>query len=126
MSGDMIWTTSPSTAATTAVAANAGSTRNVNISLTNANGDVHEWANMSLTSGVTVTDDNANGECVSSIVGGTTLTLVNGTATVVIDLTVSAGNNWAAADAITVDVASATILGYAVAQDATASVDTLA
>ena len=74
---------------------------------------------MALTSGVSIADNNGS---VAATIASTTLTLVNGSASVTVTLPANAA--WAAGNTVTLTAASATVLGYTVAS--ATSVDTLA
>lgn len=79
MAGDMVWVATPSTP-TKAPTASVW-TRDVLVELQNANGDVHQWFNKVISSGISVGDTSSAGT--ASIVT-TDLTIVNGAATVVV------------------------------------------
>jgi len=116
MSGDLVFTASPATLGTSEAVADAGTTRTVQVALKNAAGDVHEWFNKAITTGVAVSDSTTPTPTIPS----TTLTFVNGLASVVV--TYPAGV-YGAGEAVTLTVNAATILGETVA--AVTSVDTL-
>lgn len=78
MSGDLVFVVTPETLTSEATA--AGWTRAVTIELQNAAGEVQTWFSKAITSGVSIEDSSAG---TASIVS-TTLTFVNGVATVVI------------------------------------------
>ena len=119
MSGDLVFTASPAALGTVNTVADAGTTRTVQVALKNAAGDVHEWFNKAITTGVSIGDTVADAGSTPTI-ASQTLTFVNGLASVVI--TYPAGT-YDATETVTLTVASATILGETVA--AVTSEDTL-
>jgi hypothetical protein len=116
MSGDLVFTASPATLGTVNTVADAGTTRTVQVALKNAAGNVHEWFNKAITTGVAVSDTTTPEPTILS----TTLTFVNGLASVVITYPTGA---YDAGETVTLTVAAATILGETVAS--VTSVDTL-
>ena len=105
MSGNMVFVATPATLSTAHAAA---ATRTVTISLKNAAGDVHTWFNKAITAGVAIAKSSVAG---TATIVSTTLTFVNGVASVVI----TEGGTWAGTDTNTLTVAAAVILGYTVA-----------
>lgn len=83
--GDLVFVVTPSTLASDATA--AAWTRTVTIELQNAAGDVQKWFNKAITTGVSIADTSSAG--VASI-PSTTLTFVEGVATVVVSGTAAA------------------------------------
>ena len=119
MAGDMIYAASPAAVTTTPAVATAGSDRTVKVSLTNANGDVHEWYNATVTSSVTIADTSSAG---TASVDTTTATYVNGVASFVVSTDAAA---WLATETNTLAIAMKDIMGYTIAAVAAASVDTI-
>ena len=79
MLGDIAWTVSPATV-TTAPTSEAW-TRTVEITATNTAGEVHDWVDTTITSGVSIADTSSAG---TASIPSTTLTLVNGRGSVVV------------------------------------------
>ena len=117
LSGDIIFTITPTITGSTEAVADAGTPRTVTVSLTNAAGDVHEWFNRTITSGVATS--NTAGSGASTIVPAADLVFVNGTASVVLTPT----GDYAVGETNTVTVAQADIVGTVVS--AVTSVDTI-
>ena len=117
MSGDLVFRALPAALATDNTVADAGTTRTVSISLGNAAGDVHEWFNKSIATGVSVADTTTPTPTIAS----TTLVFVNGRADVVVTYPAGA---YASSETVTLTVAAETVLGETVA--AATSIDTLA
>lgn len=102
-SGDMVFAISPLTKSTAhALAAN----RTVRIQLTNAAGLVHEWFNGQITVAATKTSTAGT----VALPGGTTPTMMNGT----IDIPITEGGTWAAADNNTLTLSNLTVMGKTV------------
>lgn len=116
MSGDMVFTATPATLGTVDTVADAGTTRTVQVALKNAAGDVHEWFNKAIATGVAVSDTTTPTPTIAS----TTLTFVNGVASVVITYPAGA---YSAAETVTLTIAAETVLGETIAS--VTSVDTL-
>jgi len=79
LAGDIVFSVSPSTVSTTPLA--TAWTRTVNVNLESAAGEVHEWFNKAITTGVSIADTSSAG---TATIPSTTLTFVNGTASVVV------------------------------------------
>lgn len=107
MAGDMVFVVSPATVTTAALA--TAWTRTVRVELQTAAGEVHEWFDKAIATGVSIADTSTAG---TATIPSTTLTFVNGVATVVVSGDAQA---WLAAETDTLTVAQATILGYTVA-----------
>lgn len=105
MSGDLVIAISPATKSTAHASA---ASRTVTITLKDAAGDVHTWFNAAIATGVSIAKTSSAG---TATIPSTTLTFVNGVATVVI----TEGGTWAGADHNDLTIAAATILGYTVA-----------
>ena len=116
MSGDLAFSIDPETVSADATA--AAWTRTVTISLVDSSGNVQKWFNKAITSGVSIGDTSSAG---TASIASTTLTFVNGVATVVVSGDEAA---WLAEETDTLTIAQATILGYTVA--AKTSVETFA
>lgn len=104
MSGDIIAVISPTTKSTAHASA---VTRNVTVTLTDSNSNVHTWCNKAITTIVTIADTGASG---TASVASSTITFVNGVATIVVTL----AGTWSAADTDTLTIANMTILGVTV------------
>ena len=74
-----------------------------------AGGQVHEWFNKDITSGVSIADTSSAG---TASIASTTLSFTKGKATVVIT---GSAHSWLNSETDTLTVAQATILGYTVA-----------
>ena len=107
MAGDLVFAASPATVGATATT--GGFTRTVTVSLLNAAGEVQSWFNKAFTAGVAVSDTST---LATATIPSTTLTFVNGKASVVVTGSV---NTWAAAETDTVTVAAQTVMGYSLA-----------
>ena len=105
--GDLAFSVSPATLASSATS--EAWTRTVTISLVNAAGDVQKWFNKAITTGVSIADTSSAG---TATIPSTTLTFVEGVATVVVSGDEAA---WLAEETDTLTVAQATIAGYTVA-----------
>ena len=105
LSGDMLWVLTPATVTSAPTA--AAWTRTVVVELQTAAGEVHTWFNDAIATGNSIADDGGG---TASIVS-TTLTIVDGKATVVVSGTEA---TWADTETDTYTVAEATILGYTV------------
>ena len=124
LTGDMIYTVTPATTASSAAAVNAAIggaagkfTRDVVIELTNAAGTRHTWANF--TADIAASETTA-GDGTSDTEGSvSTLAIVNGVGTITLEYI----GTWTQADDQTLTVSAETIMGYTVAQKT--SVDTL-
>jgi len=107
LSGDLVWVVTPAT--TGKAARTTAWTRSVIVELQTAAGEVHTWFSKAITSGVTIADTSTAG---TATIPSTTLTIVNGRATVVVSGNAVA---WLATETDTLTVPQATILGYTVA-----------
>lgn len=114
LSGDIKWVVSPAT--TTRAATTAAWTRTVDISLQDADGNVHEWADFNLAEGVAIADNSSG----TATIPSTTLQVRNGRASVVVS-----GNQatWAEADTNTLTVSQFSFCGHTIA--AKTSVETI-
>lgn len=115
MNGDIVMVIDPTTAGTTATS--EAFTRSVDISIETAAGEVHTWVNSSFATTLAIAESTV-GSGAATIVS-TTLTLVEGKATVVI----SATGVWAADDTNTLTVSNIILGGVTVT--AGTSVDTI-
>ncbi|MBT6322553.1 MAG: hypothetical protein HOJ31_10255 [Anaerolineae bacterium] len=106
MAGDMVLDISPETVAPEPTS--AAWTRNVVLTVKNAAGDVHDWLNAAITTRLSIADTSTAGT--ASIVS-TTLTLVKGTATIVVS---GDAQDWLNTETDTLTVADLTIMGYTV------------
>lgn len=107
MAGDMVFVVTPATVSTPATAALW--TRTVKVQLQNAAGKLHSWFNKAIATGVSIADTSAAG---TATITSTTLTFVDGEATVVVSGDAAA---WNAAQTDTLTITAATVLGYTVA-----------
>lgn len=107
MAGDMIFVVSPATCTRTAT--EEAWTRKVAVELQTAAGEIHTWLNKSITSGVSIADTSTAG---TASIASTTLTFVNGKATVTVT---GSAHAWLADETNTLTIAQATILGYTIA-----------
>lgn len=107
LAGDIVFIVTPPTVtpAPTAVAW----TRNVVVELQTASGEVHTWFSDAITTGVSIANDSTAG---TATIPSTTLTLVDGKATIVVSGDAEA---WLDTETDTLTVAEATILGYTIA-----------
>lgn len=107
--GDIEWLVSPATVAPlpTAVAW----TRTVKIQAVNAAGEIHDWFNEVITSGVSIGDTSSAG---TASIPSTTLTVVNGEAEVVVSGDAAA---WLDTETDTLTVAEYTFQGTAMSAD---------
>jgi hypothetical protein len=108
MSGDMLFVVSPATVNTPA--RSSAWTRTVTISLEDAAGNIQTWFNKAIAAGVSIGDDSGAG---TASITSTTLTFVNGVATVVISGDAQA---WQAGQHDTLTIAAVVIMGYTVPQ----------
>jgi len=106
MQGDMVLDISPATVAPLPTA--AAWDRDVVLTLQNAAGETHTWCNMVFTTTLSVGDTSSAGT--ASIVS-TTLTFVNGVATIVVSGDAAA---WLHTETDTLTVGNTTIMGYTV------------
>jgi hypothetical protein len=106
--GDMVFTVSPTTVNRTHTS--AAWSRTVAIALKTAAGAVHTWFTGDITSGLSIADTSTAG---TASITGTTLSIVNGEATVIVDGDAAA---WLATETDTLTIEEATILGYTVAE----------
>lgn len=107
MAGDLIFVVTPATL--TSAPITGAWTRTVVVELKTASGEVHEWFNKAITTGVSIGDTSTAG---TATIPSTTLTFVNGRASVVVT---GSAHAWLNAETDTLTVAQATILGYTVA-----------
>ena len=106
LNGDIVVSISPATA-THAATVSTGWTRTVTVTLKNAAGEIHTWANFAYASGCSIADTSSPG---TASIPSTTLTFVNGVATVVV--TGDAQSWTSTTDTLTVP--TLTILGFTV------------
>ena len=107
MAGDMLFVVTPATVAPVPTA--AAWTRTVVVALQSAAGEIHTWFNKAITTGVSVGDTSTAG---TATIPSTTLTFVDGKATVVVSGDAAA---WLTTETDTLTVAQATIMGYTIA-----------
>ena len=103
LAGDIVLAISPATVAPKPTA--AAWTRTVTITLKTAAGETHEWFNKAIATGVSIADSSTAG---TATIPSTTLTFVDGVATVVVSGDAQA---WLNSETDTLTVANATILG---------------
>ena len=116
MAGDMVFVVTPATVTTSATS--AAWTRTVRVELKTAAGELHEWFDKAIATGVSIADTSTAG---TATIASTTLTFVNGQATVVVSGDAAA---WLATETDTLTIAAATVMGYTVASKT--SVETFA
>jgi len=107
LAGDIVFVVSPATV--TPVPLSTAWTRTVTCELQTAAGEVHEWFNKAITTGVSIADTSTAG---TATIPSTTLTFANGVATVVVS---GDAEDWLNTETDTLTVAEATILGYTIA-----------
>lgn len=107
LAGDLIFVVTPATVAPAPRA--TAWTRTVLIELKNTAGQIHTWFNKAIATGVSIADTSTAG---TATIPSTTLTFVNGKATVVVSGDAQA---WLNAETDTLTIAAATVLGYTVA-----------
>ncbi len=105
-SGDLVFVVTPATVAP--VPRSTAWTRTVVVKLQTAAGEVHTWFDSAIANGVSIGDTGGGTASIPS----TTLTFVQGVASVVVSGTAA---TWANTETDTLTVAQATILGYTVA-----------
>ena len=105
MSGDIVIVIDPETV--TPAPTTSAWTRNVKISLKTAAGEIHSWCNLTEATILSIGD---TGGGTASIVS-TTITIVNGEATVVVSGTEA---TWAHTETDTLTVGNMTIMGYTI------------
>ena len=109
MSGDIVMVLTPSTTGSPATDATAF-TRDVVITLETASGDIHTWANAAYETSLAATEAVAGALTGDVTIASTTLTFVEGSATV----TVSATGGWAIGDTNTLTASAVVIAGLSV------------
>lgn len=107
MAGNLVFVVTPVTV--TSATRSTAWARTVTVMLKNSAGDVHTWFNKEIITGVSIADTSSAG---TATIPSTTLTFVNGVATVVVS---GSAHSWANTETDTLTVAQATILGYTVA-----------
>lgn len=107
LSGDLVFKCTPATVAPAPTS--AAWTRTVVVTLETAAGEVHKWFNKAITTGVSIADTSSAG---TATIPSTTLTFIDGKATVVVT---GSAHAWLNSETDTLTVAQATILGYTVA-----------
>lgn len=106
MSGDLVMTISPATVTPAPTA--AAWTRKVLISVKTAAGELHSWLNDTYATTLAVGDTSTAG---TATIASTTLTLVNGQASVTVSGDAAA---WLNSETDTLTVSNITVLGYTV------------
>lgn len=107
LAGDMLFVVTPATVAPAPTA--VAWTRTVVCELQTAGGKVHTWFNKAITTGVSIADTSTAG---TASITSTTLTFVDGKATVVVSGDLA---DWLNTETDTLTFAEATVLGYTVA-----------
>jgi len=110
MGGDIVFVVTPATTGKPATA--EAWTRDVLVEVQSADGEVHDWLNIAIATGVSISDDSTAG---TAEIDSTTLTLVDGTAIITVTGDAAA---WLEGEKDTLTVAEATILGYTIATKA--------
>jgi hypothetical protein len=108
MAGDMVFVVTPATV--DRVHGSSAWSRTVTVELQNAAGEVHDWFDADLASGVSIADTSTAG---TASIPSTTLEFLNGRATVVVSGDAVA---WLATETDTLTVEEAEIMGYTVAE----------
>jgi hypothetical protein len=103
----MVFVISPATLTT---GHGSAANRTVTVTLKNAAGEVHTWYNRAVTSGVSIAVAHTGGGTGTATIVSTTLTFVNGVATVVI----TEGGSPLATDTDTLTIPAETICGFSV------------
>lgn len=106
LSGDIVMVIDPETVAP--LPTSEAWTRNVTISIETASGEVHDWLNQSYATTLSIADTSTAG---TATIASTTLTLVNGKATVVVS---GDAADWLNTETDTLTVGNITVLGYTV------------
>jgi len=106
MQGDIVMTITPATA--TPSPTSAAWTRDVVVTIENAAGDTHDWLNGAYTTTVSVGNTSTAG---TASITSTTLTLVNGTATIEVSGDAAA---WLNTETDTLTIGNLSIMGYTV------------
>lgn len=106
MSGDIAMTISPATVAPAPTS--SAWTRDVVVTLATAAGEVHEWLNDTYASKVSIADTSSAG---TASIASTTLTLVNGQATITVS---GDAQNWLNTETDTLTIADIAVLGYTI------------
>ena len=106
MGGDLVLTISPETVAP--VPTSEAWTRDVIITIVDSNGDTHEWLTGDFATILSIANTSTAG---TATIASTTLSLVNGTATVTVS---GDAEDWLTTETDTLTVANVTILGYTV------------
>lgn len=106
MAGDIVFVVDPATVAP--VPTSEAWIRTVTVTLETAAGEVHEWFNKAITTGVSIANTSTAG---TATIPSTTLTFANGKATVVVS---GDAEDWLDTETDTLTVAEATILGYTI------------
>jgi len=106
LSGDIVMVIDPETVAPVPTA--AAWTRNVKISLQTAAGEVHNWLDHAYATTASIANDSTAG---TATIPSTTLTLVNGEATIVVSGDAAA---WLDTETDTLTIGNITVLGYTV------------
>ena len=106
MSGELTMVISPETV--TPVPTSAIWTRNVIISVVNDAGDVQQWLNQAYATTASIADTSTAG---TATIASTTLTLVNGMATIVVS---GDAEDWLNTETDTLTIGNITVMGYTV------------
>lgn len=104
MAGDMVLVATPATV--TPVPISAAWTRDVVVTLETAAGEVHEWFDKAITTGVSIADTSTAG---TATIPSTTLTFADGTVTVTVS---GDAQDWLNTETDTLTVAELVVLGY--------------
>lgn len=106
MAGELTMVISPETVAPAPTS--EAWTRNVVVSVTNDAGEVQTWLNQAYTTTVSIADTSTAG---TASIASTTLTLVNGMATIVVSGDVA---DWLDTETDTLTIGNITVMGYTV------------
>jgi len=107
MSGDIVFTVSPATLVSDPIS--EAWTRTVTVTVETAAGLDHIWLDQAIATGVSIANTSTAG---TATIPSTTLTFVDGVATVVVS---GDAEDWLNTETDTLTVAEATILGYTIA-----------
>ena len=108
MAGDIVMTVSPATLVSVPIT--GAWTRAVTVKVATAAGETHTWLNKAYATTVSIADTSSLGT--AAIVGGsTTLTLINGMATIGVS---GSAHAWANAETDTLTIGNITVMGYTV------------
>lgn len=106
MSGDLVMTVSPATLVSVPIT--GAWTRKVTVKVATAAGETHTWLNKAYATTASIADTSSLG---TATIASTTLTLINGMATITVT---GSAHAWANAETDTLTIGNITVLGYTV------------